>query len=260
MKLTNNTILITGGGSGIGLSLATSFLELGNEVVIAGRNLERLKDAAEAHAGLNIIELDVTDQASIRAAVRELTERFPDLNVLVNNAGIMAAEDLLSGGTEVAERTIATNLLGPIRLTEALLPRLLEQARATIINVTSGLAFVPKSGNPTYSATKAAMHSYSVSLREQLSKTGVQVIELAPPYVRTSLTGAHQANDPAAMPLEEFVSESMQLLRTAPGAHEVLVERVQPLRFAERDGTFEEVLAFLSAMGEPAEEELSSES
>ncbi|MBK8099501.1 MAG: SDR family oxidoreductase [Planctomycetes bacterium] len=234
MKANGNTILVTGGGSGIGRALAESLHASGNRVVIAGRRLALLQEVVRANPGMDAVELDVENGASIGSFSLGLCARHPQLNVVVHNAGIMRAEDLRSGSTHLpdAEATIATNLLGPIRLTAALLPHLLSQRTATVVTVTSGLAFVPLATFPTYCATKAALHSWTESLRYQLQGTSVEVVELPPPYVQTELTGAHQASDPRAMPLAEFVAESMRLLSASPTPAEVLVDRVKPLRFA----------------------------
>ncbi len=158
--------------------------------------------------------------------------------MLINNAGVMRPEKVLGepSDTADAEDIIATNLLGPIRLTAALLPLLRKQPRAAIMNVSSGLAFLPLAMTPTYNATKAAIHSYSESLRYQLKDTSVEVLELIPPYVQTTLTGEHQASDPNAMPLGEFITEVMQILKDQPDAREVLVKKVLPLRFAAEGG------------------------
>jgi uncharacterized oxidoreductase len=166
--------------------------------------------------------------------------------VLINNAGIMQAEDLSAGDTAIAEATIATNLLGPIRLTAALLPQLRAQVAAAVINVTSGLAFVPLAATATYSATKAAMHSYSQSLRHQLAGTSVQVIEWAPPAVATDLMPGH-AENPNSMPLAEFIAESMALFQSQPDAEEILVQRVGFLRGAEARGDYASVFAAVNS-------------
>ena len=155
----------------------------------------------------------------------------------------MRVEELKSGGVADAEAVITTNLLGPIRLTAALLPQLLSQPRATIMTVSSGLAFVPMTITPTYCATKAAIHSYSQSLRYQLKGTSVQVLELIPPYVQTQLLGDRQANDPNAMPLDAFITETMSILKNSPDATEICVERVKPLRFAESNGGYDAFFA-----------------
>lgn len=238
MQMTNNTILITGGGSGIGAGLAKAFHDLGNQVIITGRRQNKLDEVTSANRGMASFTVDMESAESIRAFASAVVKKFPALNVVIHNAGVMTMEDLKQGNTlAAAEATIATNLLGPIRLTEALLPTLLKQPAATIMTVTSGLAFVPLALTPTYCATKAAMHSWSQSLRYQLKDTKVQVIELAPPYVQTTLTGEQQAMDPRAMPLDEFIAETMSLFKENPDATEVLVKRVHPLRFAEQPGT-----------------------
>lgn len=234
MKTSGNTILITGGGSGIGRAFAESFHALGNHVVIAGRRQAALDEVARAHPGMTSLTLDIENATAIRDFAAKLVARHPALNAVIHNAGIMRAEDVATAPDHLAtaEATVATNLLGPIRLTAALLPHLRKQARATIMTVTSGLAFVPLAGFPTYCATKAALHAYTESLRYQLKDTKVEVLELAPPYVQTELMGTQQAADPRAMPLKDFIAESVQLLSSSPTPPEILVERVKPLRFA----------------------------
>ena len=248
MKLTGNTILITGGGSGIGRGLAEAFHKLGNQVIITGRGKQKLDDTTAANPGMKSLQLDVADPAAISTFAATAAERFPALNVLINNAGIMQNEDVTRPGTDVAQEHIAINLLGPIRLTSALLPLLLKQPHATIMTVSSGLAFLPIFPNPTYCATKAAIHSYSQTLRQQLAGRNVQVTELVPPYVQTHLTGQQQANDPNAMPLDAYISETMALLQANPNCHEVIVDRVKLQRNAEREGrydaTFEKLQQF----------------
>ena len=234
MKMTGNTILITGGGSGIGRALAEAFHRLGNQVIIAGRGKKPLDETTVANPGMKSRALDVSDAKSIQSFAERIGKDEPSLNVLINMAGIMRPENLVeeSFGLSDAESTITTNLLGPIRLTSALLRHLQEQPRATIMNVSSGLAFVPLAMTPTYCATKAAIHSYTQSLRYQLRTTNIEVIELIPPYVQTALMGDQQANDPNAMPLDEFIDEVMSILETQPDAKEICVKRVYPLRFA----------------------------
>ena len=234
-------MLITGGGSGIGRGLAEAFHALGNQVIIAGRSSKSLDAATAANPGMKALTLDIADTESIRALTEQVSANFPQLNVLINMAGVMLPERLLNPQelSTVAEDTIATNLLGPIRLTAALLPLLQKQPDAVIMNVSSGLAFVPLSLTPTYSATKAAIHSYTQSLRYQLKDSSVQVLELIPPYVQTGLMGARQANDPSAMPLEEYIAETMSILKSEPDAVEICVERVKPLRFAASNGDYE---------------------
>lgn len=236
MQMNGNTILITGGGSGIGRALAQAFHELGNQVVVAGRRPEVLDELTAAHPGMRSVVLDIGDPEAIQAAVDRLTTEVPALNVVIHNAGIMRAEDLTLGRLDDAEATVATNLLGPIRLNAALMPHLLSRPQAAILTVSSGLAFVPMAATPTYSATKAAVHAYTQALRYQLRGRAVQVIELVPPYVQTELMGERQAQDPLAMPLDEYIRETLDLLRSQPDAAEILVERVKPLRFAAANG------------------------
>jgi uncharacterized oxidoreductase len=237
MKITGNSILITGGGSGIGRGLAEAFHQLGNKVIIAGRRKQLLDETTAANPGMASAILNIEDADSVRAFAAKLVADFPGLNVVINNAGIMRPENLLTQ-TDLtdAEATITTNLLGPIRLTTALLPQLVKQPSAAIITVSSGLAFIPMAMTPTYNATKAAIHSYSQALRYQLKSTNVRVLELVPPYVQTELMGSQQAADPRAMPLKDYLTETIELIRTQPDATEILVERVKPLRFAEQNG------------------------
>ncbi len=239
MQMTGNTILITGGGSGIGRALAEAFQAEGNQVVIAGRRKALLDEVAAANPGMKTAVLDIESADAIRAFAEQVQRDHPALNVVIHNAGIMRTEVLRDGQTADAEATVATNLLGPIRLNAALMPMLLAQPHATVMTVSSGLAFVPLALNPTYCATKAAIHSYTQSLRYQLKDTSVQVMELEPPYVQTELTGARQASDPMAMPLTDFIDEVMGILRTSPDAAEIQVGRVKPQRTAESSGSYE---------------------
>lgn len=246
MKTEGNTILITGGGSGIGRELAIRFNELGNTVIVAGRRKEALDETIAGRSNMHAVALDVEDPKAIEDFARLVVADYPDLNVLINNAGVMRREDLTaSRDLRVAEQTIITNILGPIRLTNALTDHLVRQPKAVIVNVTSGLAFVPLSGAPTYSATKAALHSYTVSLREQL-KGRVEVIELAPPGVRTELTPGQSTRE-GYMPLADFIEETMALFVQKPTPKEILVKQVEFLRWAEREGRFEQAVEVLSA-------------
>jgi uncharacterized oxidoreductase len=250
MQMIHNTVLVTGGGTGIGRGLAESLHRLGNHVVIAGRRREPLQAVASANPGIEYLSLDQSDPADIQRVAAELTDRYPDINIVLNNAGIQLVEDLTAGDAAAAEAMVAINLLGPIRLTAALLPALMAQPRAAIVNVTSGLGFVPNHIIPTYSATKAALHSYTESLRFQLRDTAIQVIEIIPPHVQTGLQGA-RGYDPKAMPLDGFIAETMAQLQTRPQASEIVVRRVQPLRFAERDGTYEQLYAAINPACSP---------
>jgi uncharacterized oxidoreductase len=238
MQITANTILITGGSSGIGRALAEAFHKLGNQVIVAARRKALLESLAERNPGMKWVVLDVRDSEKLKAFALEIAAAFPSLNVLINNAGIMRPENLNKVSTDLtdAQATVETNLLTPIRLTAALLPLLKKQPRSTIINVSSGLAFLPLAMTPTYCATKAALHSYTQSLRYQLKDSSVEVLELIPPYVATELMGPRGMNDPRAMPLAEFISEVMGILETQPQAKEICVKRVYPLRYAAEQG------------------------
>ncbi len=233
MEVTGNTILITGGGSGIGRGLAESFQALGNCVVIAGRRESVLQETAAANPGMEYAILDQSSADGTRIFAETILDRFPELNVLVNNAGIQRVEDLRSGETADAESTIATNLLGPMRLTAALVNHLIAQPHAAILNVTSALAMMPAAMMPSYCASKAAMHSYTQSLRHQLRTTSVKVTEIVPPWVQTELQGERGMN-PKAMPLADYIAETMSLLVEAAPADEIVVERAKAMRYAEK--------------------------
>jgi len=239
MKITGNTILITGGGSGIGRGLAEALHAKGNQVVIAGRRKKLLDETVVANPGMKAAVLDIENSDAIRTFAEKLKKDFPALNVVIHNAGIMKPEPLQNAAVADAEAMVATNLLGPIRLNAALLPFLLKQPNSVVMTVSSGLAFVPLAMTPTYCATKAAIHSYTQSLRYQLKDTTAQVLELIPPYVQTELLGARQASDPNAMPLKDFISETMSILENSPNSTEICVERVKPLRFAEASGQYD---------------------
>ncbi len=246
MKTSGNTILMTGGGSGIGQALAQRFHDAGNTVVVAGRRKDALVDTIAGRANMHAIELDVDSEDGIADFSRRLLAAHPAVNVLFNNAGIMRSEALdRSRDLSDAEATITTNLLGPIRLTNALIDHLVGQPDAAIVNVTSGLAFVPLIAAPTYSATKAAIHSYTVSLRAVL-KDRVEVIELAPPGVQTTLTPGQESRE-GYMPLDAFIDEVMALFSQQPTPPEILVERVNFLRRAETEGRFAQALGAVNA-------------
>lgn len=245
MKTSGNTILMTGGGSGIGEALAHRLHDRGDTVIIAGRREEALQQAAEGRDRIHTMILDVEDTAGIQAFAEKVVADFPSLNVLFNNAGVMKFEDLTARRDLAdAEATIAINILGPIRLTNALIDHLKGQPDAAIVTVTSGLAYVPLVAAPTYSATKAAIHSYTVSLRTQLAGT-VEVIEVAPPGVQTDLTPG-QANHPGYMPLDTFADTVAAQFAQTPTPQEILVDEVQFLRQAEREGRFDETLKTLT--------------
>jgi uncharacterized oxidoreductase len=251
MKPTGNTILITGGGSGIGAALAQRLHDAGNTIIVSGRRRDALEETIAGRDNMLALTLDVEQPGAVADFARRVVAEHPALNVLINNAGIMRFEALdTARDLKDAEETVATNLLGPIRMTDALIDHLKAQPDAAIVNVTSGLAFVPLIDTPTYCATKAAIHSYTVSLREAL-KGRVEVIELAPPAVQTNLTPG-QATRPGYQPLEEFADEVMALLTQQPTPPEILVERVRFLRFAEAEQRFDPTLAQLNEMARRA--------
>lgn len=227
MQLTDNTIFITGSTSGIGRALAEKFHALGNQVIIAGRRKALLDEVTAANPGMASIQLDITDPASIQAAADELTSRFPKLNVLINNAGIMPFDDASTAIDDaVSQSILTTNLLGPIRMSSALVEHLKAQPRSTIINNTSVLAYVPLAGNAVYSASKAALHSFTLSQRFMLRDTSVRVQEIAPPWVNTDLVG--KSEDPRAMPLDAFIAETLDKL--AGDDEEIVVDMIAALR------------------------------
>ena len=236
MDLRGNTILITGAGSGIGMGFAGAFAQHDNNVIVAVRSPEKAENAARK--GLAVEEADVSDLDSIQALAARMSQKYPSLNVVMNNAGISSYENLLEGvDTKRQAAIIVTNVLGYMRVSQAFLPHLLRQKTATILNVSSALAFVPNAQQPSYCATKAAIHSYTQSLRYQLKDTHVAVIELMPPYVQTSILGEQQAHDPHAQPLDEYIEQAMAILEHEPNAHEVVVERARALRFAADGGS-----------------------
>jgi uncharacterized oxidoreductase len=249
MKMTGNTILVTGGTSGIGRALSEAFHDRGNRVIVTGRRQALLDQITAERPGLIGLPLDLDDSASLPRLSTQIRTRFPELNVLVANAGISRAEDMTADGWDAAdaEAIVATNILGVLRVTAAFLPLLKGQPHATIIATSSNLAFVPRADFPTYCASKAFLHSWLQSLRHQLRNIPVEVLELAPPYVQTKLTGAQQASDARAMPLDAYIAEVMQLLelRVHP-RDEVLVERDRARRGAERDGRYEATFAAMN--------------
>jgi uncharacterized oxidoreductase len=244
MHLTGNTILITGGTSGIGRALAENFHRRGNQVVIAGRRQALLNEITAAHPGIRGMQLDLEDPRAVDAFAARIQEEFPQLNVLINNAGISKPEDLTADTIDRSAvlSMINTNIVSVLHLTAALLPILKRQPRSTIIATTSGLAFLPRTVYPTYSATKAFLHSWLQSLRSQLRETSVEVLELVPPYVQTELGGPDQAADPNAMPLAEYIAEVMQVLGDPnPSRGEILVKRAEALCWAERNGNYDQL-------------------
>ena len=244
MKMSGATMLVTGGTSGIGRALAEAFHDRGNQVIVAGRRRDLLEEVVSGSPGIVGMTLDVADARSVALFAGELGERFPELDVLLANAGISRAEDIAADDwdTSAAEAIVATNIVGTLRVTAAVLPLLKRQARATVMATTSNLAFIPRADYPTYCASKAFLHSWLQSLRHQLRRLPIEVLELAPPYVQTELTGARQASDPRAMPLHAYVAEVMQLLEAGDQpSGEVLVAADHGRRMAEREGRYDAV-------------------
>lgn len=247
MRIHGSTIFIPGATSGIGLALAVALQAKGATVVVGGRRTDRLEQIAAEH-GLGTVAIDTTDPASITAAAQQVVAEHPELDVLVTMAGIMRAEDwTTSGFAEGAAEVVTTNLLGPIRLVDAFIDHLRTRPRATIMTVSSGLAFAPLKVTPTYNATKAAIHMLSESIRLQLAGTGVEVVELEPPSVATDLMPG-QKESPFAMPLDAFVSEVVELIETQPDATEIQVENVKFLRYGEARGDYDQVVATLNRL------------
>ncbi|MFJ2519507.1 SDR family oxidoreductase [Cellulosimicrobium cellulans] len=248
MDLTNSTVFIPGATSGIGLALAVALHEQGSTVVVGGRRTDLLERTAAEHPGLDTVRIDTTDPESIASAAKEVLDRHPDLDTLVTMAGIMRAEDWHhpEGFLDTAEQIVTTNVLGPIRLIGAFVEHLQTRPHATIVTVSSGLAFAPLAVTPTYDASKAAIHMLSEAVRLQLADTSVDVVELVPPSVATDLMPG-QRESAFAMPLDEFVTEVVDLLRTQPDADEILVERVKFFRFGEARGDYDEVVRVLNA-------------
>ncbi|WP_413721422.1 SDR family oxidoreductase [Sodalis sp. RH24] len=249
MKMTGNTILITGGTSGIGRGLADAFHDLGNKVVVTGRRQALLDEITAGRPGMVGMSLDLNDPASLSRLAGDVRARFPELNVLIANAGISRAEDMTAAGWDVSDARdiVETNIMGVLRVTAAFLPVLQGRPDAVIMATSSNLAFVPRADFPTYCASKAFLHSWLQSLRHQLRHIPIDVLELAPPYVQTGLTGDRQARDPRAVPLAAYVAEVMQLL--ASGDHpagEVLVERDRARRWAEREGRYDATFAAMN--------------
>ncbi len=247
MNITGNTIFITGGTSGIGRALAEGLHNLGNKVIIAGRRRALLDEVAAANPGIDGVELDIADPADIERVAAQLILDYPALNVLINNAGIMPFDDAAGRiDDKVSRQILDTNLLGPIRLTSALIEHLKRQPHATIIHNTSVLAYVPLAVTAVYSASKAALHSYALSQRFQLRNTTVRVQEIAPPWVDTDLI--KKSGDPRAMPLDIFIERTLAGLAT--DAEEVFVEEIRMLRDNPGSGEHAFVNAFNQSLAD----------
>ncbi|UPZ33716.1 SDR family NAD(P)-dependent oxidoreductase [Streptomyces sp. LRE541] len=239
MDLSNRTVLIVGGTSGIGRELARRFAAAGSTVAVGGRNREALSELAEE--GFGTVRIDVTDQASVASARDTVLARYPGLDTVVTMPGVMLLEDLRDPvHFEAAATTIDTNLVGTLRVIDAFTPHLVQRGEGTFITVTSGIAFLPFPPMPTYAASKAAVHAYSEALRAQLDGTGVSVVELVPPAVATA--GQEEVN-PHALPLDDFATEVMHLLSQDPTPREIVVKAALMHRWAERDGTYDDLVA-----------------
>jgi uncharacterized oxidoreductase len=248
MNISGNTIFIPGSTSGIGLALAVALHDRGNTVIVGGRRADLLDQIAREHPGIDTAQIDTSDPASIASAAKQVLSAHPDLNVLVTMAGIMRIEDWREPESFLAsaESVVTTNVLGPIRLIAAFIEHLRAQPNAAIVTVSSGLGFTPLAVTPSYNASKAAIHMLSESIRLQLADTSVQVIELVPPSVRTSLVPGQESSE-VAMPLDEFVTEAVALFEAQPDAKEIQVERVKFLRYGEARGDYDHVVQTLNA-------------
>lgn len=213
MRLSGNTVMITGGASGIGLAFAEQFLKEGNEVIIVGRREEKLSEAKKKYPLLHTRVCDVSIERERNQLYEWIIKEFPSVNVLVNNAGIQQRVNLLNAPNDwkYYQKELAINMEGPIHLSMLFIPHFKKQKEATIINITSGLAIQPGIWVPVYSATKAAMHSFTVTMRQQLEDTGVEVVEVLPPAVNTDLGGAGLHTFGA--PLHDFITGIFDGLR-----------------------------------------------
>lgn len=226
MKLHDNTVLITGGATGIGLALARALHHQGNTVIVCGRNQARFVELKKQLPDVVTYQVDLSDQASLEQFADTILENHPGLNMLINNAGVQYsfrfAEDV-SHATAIREE-LAVNLLAPLLLTDRLLPQLLQQCRAAVVNVTSALALTPKQSAPVYSATKAAMHSFTLALRYQLQGTGVAVFELVPALVDTGMT---KGRGRGKISPQALAGEALKAM--AADKHEILIEKTKIL-------------------------------
>lgn len=247
MDISGNTIFIPGATRGIGRELALALHAKGNEVIIGGRSHDALEEIASEHPTIGVVQIDTANPQSIITAAKYITSKYPNLNVIITMAGIMRIEDWRRPDSVLtsSEEIINTNVLGTIRLIAAFLEHLISQPAATVMTVTSGLAFVPLKATPTYNASKAAVHMLTESLRLQLAQTSVRLVELQPPAVQTDLVPGQKESD-FAVPLDEYISEVMHLLETQPDANEIQVEWVKRLRYAEARGEYDHVVATLN--------------
>lgn len=247
MKISGNTVFIPGATSGIGLALAHALADRGNTVVVGGRRADLLEKIAAERPEFGTVQIDTTDPASIQAAAADVIATYPELDTLIAMAGIMRVEDWHhpEGFLESAEAVVSTNVLGPIRLLAAFIEHLQARPSATVITVSSGLAFAPLKATPSYNASKAAIHMLTESIRLQLADTNIEFKEVIPPSVATDLLPG-QRESSFAMPLDEFVSEVMSILESEPDAEEIQVERVKFLRYGEARGDYDKVVETLN--------------
>jgi uncharacterized oxidoreductase len=239
MDISNRTVFIAGATAGIGLELARRFAAAGSTVIVGGRRTGLLAELAGE--GFATVQIDVTDQASVDRARDTVLRTHPGLDTIMTMAGVMIFEDLRDPAHfSAAEQTIDINLLGTIRVIDAFTPHLTGRGAGTIITVSSGIGFLPFPPLPTYAASKAGVHAYSEALRAQLDGTGVEVSELVPPAVATPEMARL---NPRALDLGEFATEAMNLLQADPTPHEILVKAALMIRWAERDGTYDELVA-----------------
>ncbi|CAI8897804.1 MULTISPECIES: SDR family oxidoreductase [Kosakonia] len=249
MNISGNTILITGATSGIGRALAEALYARGNQVIITGRRQALLDEVTRNNPGMAGFQLDVDDAAMLAALTKRVSSQYPRLNVLIANAGISGKEDYATGNgdAEMAQAIVATNIVGVIRTVAAFLPLIQHQPKATLLATSSALAFLPRADFPTYCASKAFLHTWLVCLRHQLRHIPVEVLELSPPYVQTTLTGAQQATDPRAMALPAYIREVMSMIEHGDHpAGEIVLERDKHRRWAEKDGTFATLFAAMN--------------
>jgi len=218
MNLTGNTVLITGGARGIGFALARQLSDRGNRVIICGRSEESLEKAKAQAPALLTRVCDVADPESRRALVTWLKTAHPGLNAVINNAGVQYRRSFTDAtALQDLDQEVSINFTAPIHLIGEVLPLLRQQPQAVIVNVSSGLAFSPMADVPVYCATKAAIHSFTLSLRHQLRATGVRVVELAPPIVDTGLGSGTRSEGTARQQLmspEDFATEALAQLES----------------------------------------------
>lgn len=248
MRISGNTVFIPGSTSGIGLALANALADRGNTVIVGGRRADLLEKIAAERPEFGTVQIDTTDPASIQAAAADVIATYPELDTLITMAGVMKVEDWHrpKGFLESAEAVVTTNVLGPIRLLAAFIEHLQSRPSATVVTVSSGLAFAPLQATPSYNASKAAIHMLTESIRLQLADTDVEFKELIPPSVATDLLPG-QRESSFAMPLEDFVAEVMSILESQPEATEIQVERVKFLRYGEARGDYDKVVETLNS-------------